>query len=53
MKKIVAVFVSIAALSSVFAFAENTTDYKKCYKRCMDKINDAQKCDYICDDKQQ
>lgn len=47
MKKYLAVFVAVAALTSVAAYA---TDFKKCYKACMKEIHDKDKCTYICDD---
>jgi len=50
MKKYLAVFIAVTALASVFAYAEEVTDFKKCYKKCMEKTNDKEKCTYICDD---
>lgn len=51
MKKYLAVFFSVAALTSAFAYAEDKVDFKKCFKACMKEIDDKDKCTYICDDK--
>ncbi|HEU4776620.1 MAG TPA: hypothetical protein VFS95_07310 [Telluria sp.] len=51
MKKYLAVFLAVTALSSAVAWAEDKVDYKKCYKLCMKEIDDHDKCDLMCDDK--
>ncbi|WP_156648705.1 hypothetical protein [Massilia sp. Leaf139] len=44
MKKFLALLVVVTVSSSSFA----GYDPKVCYKRCMDDLNDKQKCEYIC-----
>lgn len=44
MKKLALLFVSAVALSALSAYALD----KKCYKRCMERLDDHSKCHHIC-----
>ncbi|MFZ6642882.1 hypothetical protein ACO0LL_24400 [Undibacterium sp. TC4M20W] len=47
MKKYLILFLGVTIFAAVSA---STTDYKACYKRCMEKIDDKEKCEKICKD---
>ncbi len=46
MKKYLIVFFSVTAFSALTAYAAID---KACYKRCMEKMDDKEKCEKICD----
>jgi hypothetical protein len=48
MKKYLAIFFSVTVLAALTAYA-GTLD-KACYKRCMEKLDDKEKCEKICTD---
>lgn len=51
MKKYFLIIAVLASFSAVNATpCEQQTDFKRCYKLCMKKIDDKEKCTYICDD---
>jgi len=50
MKKYLAVFSAVAALSCAMTYAEDKVDFKKCFKECMKELDNKDKCTYICDD---
>ncbi|QYF91753.1 hypothetical protein KY495_13195 [Massilia sp. PAMC28688] len=51
MKKYLFIFIVIAAMSGVTAYAvEPKTDFKRCFKLCMKELDDKDKCQFICDD---
>lgn len=48
MKTYAAIFVVFSILASVSAVAD-PQEYKACMKRCMSKLNDNEKCKYLCE----
>lgn len=45
MKKYLIIFLTLTAFSAFTAYA---FDYKACFKRCMEKYDDKEKCEKIC-----
>ena len=44
MKKIAVLFLGLAA----FSVLADQIEYKNCMKRCMEKLDDQTKCEFIC-----
>lgn len=49
MKKYLAIFVVVGLCASLSAIAD-TQEYKACMKRCMSKVDDKEKCEYVCEE---
>ena len=50
MKKLIPLFVVVGVFLAATFYTAEKTDFKKCYKACMAKIDDKKSCTYICDE---